>query len=79
MMTVKIKSWKIGQIMRDMSRYADKYWIDVEGSEAGHHYTDYEDADGFVAVKAVKENESERAVQFNFNGFTAWIPKSVIA
>ena len=30
MMTVRIKSWKVGQIMRDMSRYADKYCIDIE-------------------------------------------------
>ena len=79
MMTVKIKSWKIGQIMRDMSKYSDRYFVDVVGSEMGHHYTEYEDTQGYVEVKAVKEKESEKAVQFSFNGFTAWVPKSVIA
>ena len=34
-MTMRIKIWKVGQIMTDMSKYGDRYDIDIEGQGCG--------------------------------------------
>lgn len=80
-MTMRIKSWKVGQIMTDMSKYGDRYDVDVEGQEWGVNYKDCEDAEGYVNVLNVREvlKETEKAMQLDIDGFKTWVPKSAIA
>lgn len=80
-MTIKIKSWKVSQIMHDMSKYGDNFYVTIEGNEPGHYFKDYEDEQGFVKVTNVHEvlKETEKAVYLNIDGFKTWVPKSAIA
>lgn len=79
-MIMRIKDWKIGQINRDMSKYNDKFYIPVEGSEFGHHYTEYADEDGYIPVRVEEVlKETEKAMQLSIDGFKTWVPKSAIA
>lgn len=78
---MRIKSWKVGQIMHDMSKYGDAYMVSIKDREWGHNYTEYEDADGFVEVTNVHEvlKETEKAMYLNIDGFKTWVSKSAIA
>ena len=80
MAEMKIKSWKAGQIMRDMSHYGDKFFVDIKGSEMGHYFKEYEDEAGYVTVTNVFEikRETEKALLLNIGGFDAWVPKSAV-
>ena len=80
-MTMRIKTWKVGQIMTDMSKYGDRYDVDVEGQTWGVNYKDCEDSEGYVNVLNVREvlKETEKAMQLDIDGFKTWVPKSAIA
>lgn len=79
-MTAKIKTWKVGQIMHDMSKFGDKYWVDIEGSSFGTFYADLADEEDMVTVTNIHEviKETEKAVNVDIDGFKTWIPKSAI-
>lgn len=78
---MKIKAWKVGQIMSDMSRYGDAYTVECKGHEFGTYYKDCADENGYIEVLNVYEviKESEKAMQLNIGGFKCWVPKSAIA
>ena len=78
---MKIKSWKVAQIMHDMCRYGDIYDVDVEGHEMFHDFREYEDENGYVTVTNVLEvaKETEKALYLNIGGFKTWVPKSAVA
>lgn len=78
---MKIKSWKVAQIMHDMSKYGDKFDVDVEGHEMFHDFKEYEDENGYVTVLNVREvlKETEKALCLNIDGFKTWVPKSAVA
>lgn len=76
---MKIKTWKVEQIIRDMSKYNDKFNIEIVGSEMGHHFTEYADENGYVPVKVFEVlKETEKAVQLSIGFFKTWVPKSAI-
>ena len=78
---MKIKSWKVAQIMHDMGRYGDIYDVDVEGHEMFHDFREYEDENGYVTVTNVLEvaKETEKALYLNIGGIQTWLPQSPLA
>lgn len=79
-MTARIKTWKIREIMRDMSKYGDAFIVDIEGHTFGTHFIEAADKDDYVKVKNIYEiiKETEKAVNVSIDGFKTWIPKSAI-
>lgn len=76
-MVVMIKTWKVEQIMRDMSKYGDKFDMPIDGRQWGDYYKKFETEDGFIPVIVAEvAKETEKAMQLVIDGFHSWVPKS---
>lgn len=75
---VKIKVWKVDEINHSMSKYGDKFWVDIKGHEWGHDYIENADENGYVTVTNVWSiaRETEKALLLIIDGFKCWVPKS---
>lgn len=77
-MKMKIKSWKVSQIIHDMSKFGDKYDINIEGQTFGVDFEKCVDAEGYCTVTNVYNvlKSTDKALYVNIDGFKTWIPKS---
>lgn len=77
-MKIKIKSWKVAQIIHDMSKFGDRYDINIEGQTFGVDFEKCIDEEGYCTVTNVRDvlKSTEKALYVDIDGFKTWIPKS---